>query len=95
MGYFNPQNPGLGGIDELTNAEATFVQGLTALSYAQGDILYYNGTVLTRLAAGTSGQLLKTSGAGADPEWSSEVGLGDMVLASVQTVTPAKQFFTF
>ena len=36
---------------------------------SQGDILYYNGTAWTRLAAGTSGQFLKTQGASANPTW--------------------------
>ncbi|MBI2101667.1 hypothetical protein HYT53_03565 [Candidatus Woesearchaeota archaeon] len=37
---------------------------------AQGDILYYNGTSWVVLTAGTSGQFLKTQGAGANPVWS-------------------------
>lgn len=41
-------------------------------SAAQGDILYYNGTTWTRLAAGTSGQLLETQGAAANPHWASQ-----------------------
>lgn len=69
MGLNDSQNPGVGGINELTTSEETFVQGLAALSYAQGDILYHNGTVLTRLAVGTNGQFLKTQGAGANPVW--------------------------
>jgi hypothetical protein len=36
---------------------------------AQGDVLYYNGTSWVRLGAGTSGQFLKTNGAGANPSW--------------------------
>ena len=38
-------------------------------SDAQGDILYYNGAAYARLAAGTSGQVLQTGGASADPSW--------------------------
>jgi hypothetical protein len=39
-------------------------------SDAQGDIYYRNSSgALARLAPGTSGQLLKTNGAGADPSW--------------------------
>jgi len=38
-------------------------------SDAQGDVLFYGGTDYERLAAGTSGQFLKTQGAGADPVW--------------------------
>ncbi len=35
----------------------------------QGDILYRDGSGLQRLAAGTSGQFLKTQGTGANPVW--------------------------
>ena len=35
----------------------------------QGDILYRDGSGLARLAAGTSGQFLKTQGSGANPVW--------------------------
>ena len=37
----------------------------------QGDILYRDGSGLQRLAAGTSGQFLKTLGTGANPAWAS------------------------
>lgn len=40
-------------------------------SEAQGDIAYRNATVWVRLAAGTSGQYLKTQGTGANPTWAS------------------------
>ena len=40
-------------------------------SDAQGDVMYYNGTDWVRLAAGTSGQVLRTNGAGANPAWGS------------------------
>ena len=36
----------------------------------QGDILYRNASGLARLGAGTSGQVLTTAGAGANPSWS-------------------------
>ena len=35
----------------------------------QGDLLYRDGSGLQRLAAGTSGQVLQTGGAGANPSW--------------------------
>lgn len=41
---------------------------------AQGDVFYYNGTNVTKLAAGTAGQRLITGGTGANPSWTSEVG---------------------
>ena len=74
-----PQNPGLGGIDELTSSEESFIQNLAGLSYAQGDVLYHNGTVLTRLAAGTSGKFLKTQGAGANPLWDTPGGVSGTI----------------
>lgn len=47
-----------------TGTDITSIAGL-----AQGDVLYYNGTAWVRLGAGTSGQYLKTNGAGANPQW--------------------------
>lgn len=61
-------------------------------SDAQGDIMYYDGTDWTRLAAGTSGHYLKTNGAGANPQWSSVSGTlsdgdkGDITVSSSGTV---------
>ena len=52
-------------------------------SEAQGDVLYNNGTIWTRLAAGTDGQFLRTQGSGANPQWSSS---GD-VLTSATTIS--------
>lgn len=62
-------------------------------SDAQGDIMFYNGTDWARLAAGTSGNILQTNGAGANPTWVTPgAGSGDMILSAVQTVTGAKTF---
>jgi len=61
MSYFNPQNPGIGGIDEITDAEAQFLQALAGLSYSDGDILYYNDGQIRRLAAGSDGYVLTLS----------------------------------
>lgn len=66
----------LGG--ELTSGEQAFVQNLHGLSYAQGDVLYHDGTNLNRLAAGTNGQVLTTAGAAANPSWTN-AGSGDLV----------------
>jgi len=53
--------------------------GTNISSYAQGDILYASGTTtLAKLAAGTSGYVLKTQGAGANPTW------GQVNLSGVQ-----------
>lgn len=48
-------------------------------SDAQGDILYHNGTSYVRLAAGTSGQYLKTLGSGANPAWAGGASGADVL----------------
>jgi len=40
----------------------------------QGDVLYRDGSGLQRLGAGTSGQVLQTGGAGANPSWTTVSG---------------------
>lgn len=45
------------------------VTDLTIPSEAQGDVLYRNATIWTRLAAGTAGQALLTAGASSNPYW--------------------------
>lgn len=44
-------------------------QVLQGISTTQGTILYYNGSNWVALSPGSSGQLLQTSGAGANPSW--------------------------
>ena len=44
-------------------------QFIDLASAAQGDVLYYNGTSYVRLAPGTSGHVLTSGGAGANPSW--------------------------
>ena len=56
---------------------------------AQGDVLYHNGTAWVRLAAGTSGQFLKTNGAGANPAWASQAVGGMTLLATLATTSGA------
>lgn len=54
---------------------------VTITSAAQGDILYHNGSAWVNLSAGTSGQVLQTQGAGANPQWAA-AGAGDVTSAS-------------
>jgi hypothetical protein len=49
-------------------------QFIDLASAAQGDVLYYNGTSYVRLGAGTSGQVLTSGGAGANPSWATAAG---------------------
>jgi len=50
--------------------QALAISGLPSVA-AQGDILYFDGSSWALLSAGTSGQVLKTNGASANPSWSS------------------------
>lgn len=51
-------------------------------SWAQGDVMYFNGTNLVRLPAGTSGQFLQTKGAGQNPVWASSSLTGVLLVAN-------------
>ena len=69
---------------------------LAAISWAQGDIVYFNGTNLVRLAAGTSGQYLKTLGTGANPLWAT-VSAGGSPFTDIEfrpTGSAAADYFT-
>lgn len=63
-------------------AWSSILTDIAGTTFVQGDILYYNGVNLVRLAAGTSGNFLKTQGAGANPVWAAIVGGGDMLRAN-------------
>lgn len=56
-------------------------------SAAQGDILYRGASAWARLAAGTSGQVLQTQGAGANPQWASVSAPTIVVKTSDQSKT--------
>ena len=61
MSFFQPQNPGIGGLDELTPAEEIFLTSFAGLPYQDGDVIYYNGSGLQRLAKSTDGKVLGLS----------------------------------
>lgn len=83
MSFFNPQNPGIGGLDELTDSELLFLQNLVTLPYENGDILYYNNG-LQRLPKGTDGEVIKlVSGL---PVWDEDAG-GSGTVTSLSVVT--------
>lgn len=92
---FGTNNPGIGGLKELTSAETSFIQNLSGLSYAQGDIIYHNGTNLTRLPAGTSGQFLKTLGAGANPLWADATSTVPTAITVANEATDTTCFLGF
>lgn len=59
------RSAGAGSIEEMTLSETLDLIG----SAAQGDILYRGAAGWARLGAGSSGQVLRTNGTGADPSW--------------------------
>lgn len=66
-------------------AQDAVLDDLAGLTLAQGDVLYYNGTNLVNLGAGTSGQALVTQGAGANPTWADRRKLVQRVIATNTT----------
>jgi len=61
---------------------------MTTGTLAQGDVLYYDGSDLVNLGAGTSGQFLKTQGADANPVWATvAAGDGGWTWVSTQTAS--------
>lgn len=52
---------------------------LDLIGGTQGNVLYRSATGWTVLAPGTSGQFLRTAGAGADPIWATVSATGDVV----------------
>jgi hypothetical protein len=78
-----------GGTGETTAQAA--IDALLAASgaLAQGDVFYYDGANVVRLAAGTSGDVLQTQGVGANPIWAAPLAPsgGDAL-----TTDPLSQF---
>lgn len=66
------------------------VRDITLAGEARGDVYYRGASGLERLPAGTSGQVLTTAGAGANPAWSTAVtglvGVFDVMSASYGAV---------
>lgn len=87
----NYEYVGQGG--ELTGAEEAFVQNLAGLAYVSGDILYHNGTNLTRLAIGSASQVLTVSGG--FPAWGAASGGSTTFLALTDTPSTYTGFGTY
>lgn len=66
---------GAGSMEEMTLSQVLDLIG----SAAQGDILSRGAASWQRLGAGTTGQFLKSQGAGADLIWGTPAGSGDFV----------------
>jgi len=64
-------NTVLGNVSGSTAAPSAITpsQILSGISTTQGTVLYYNGSNWVALSPGSSGQILQTNGAGANPSW--------------------------
>jgi hypothetical protein len=76
----------------ITNGDWTLSTFLSFLGEAQGDLIYRNATLWTRLAAGTTGQVLRTQGSGANPQWTDQIVVsgeaqGDLIYRNASTWT--------
>jgi hypothetical protein len=59
-----------------------YVEDLALMSLTLGDMLYFDGAHLARLAAGASGQFLKTAGTTAPPAWATLAAIASLGSAS-------------
>jgi hypothetical protein len=78
-------------VQNIVAYNTTGGKNITELTGTQGDVLYHNGTSWQKLPAGTSGQFLKTNGAGANPAWAAAGGgtgdvVGDDTTTTVQNI---------
>lgn len=62
----------------ITGESIGDLSDVTLTSVAQGDVLYRNASGWVNLGPGTSGQFLQTQGAGANPQWATPAGSGDV-----------------
>lgn len=65
-----------GNIGQGVTISANVQEILNSISTTRGTVLFRGSTAWQALAPGTSGQFLKTNGAGADPEWAAGGGGG-------------------
>lgn len=71
---------GAGVTEELTASQVLDFVGST-----RGQVLYRGASGWAALNPGTSGQILKSAGSGADPYWSSSTGAGDLTILTQST----------
>lgn len=76
----NTSNPHSTSFSNLTDTDLT--------GFAQGSVVYFDGTNWVQLPPGTSGNFLQTAGAGADPLWASVSTADELVGVSANDTTP-------
>ena len=80
--------PGDGTVSTAKLANDAVTAPKTDLSIVQGDVIYGSGTdAWARLGAGTSGQFLKTQGAGANPVWADATHTGNVAFPATQVAS--------
>ena len=81
--------------EQMSSAGTNGTNGtdLTTTLTTQGDLVYRDGSGLQRLGAGTSGQVLQTGGAGANPSWVDAGGSGFELLGSTTASSSASISF--
>lgn len=100
IGYCVKKSAGAGIIyvDVQNGFELNELHDVDITGYAQGDILYRSSNVWTRLAAGTSGAVLQTNGAAANPSWSTKFSVdanGSVICNSGAITTTATSGFLY
>jgi hypothetical protein len=85
------KSAGAGDVEEGTLSEVLDFIG----SAAQGDLLYRGASTWARLGAGTSGQVLQTLGAGANPAWRTAWLDRDVAVATVTNTTTETAVYSF
>lgn len=61
---------------DITVSGSGAVWVIAIAGQVQGSVMYFDGSGWATLAPGVSGQVLKTNGAGANPEWATVTGGG-------------------
>lgn len=83
-----------GGTGQTTSQAAIDALLASSGALSQGDVWYYNGADVVRLAAGTAGSALVTGGVGANPSWGGTITLGTTAINIGDTAAALLTFTT-
>lgn len=82
-------------LQQLTLNGKLWISALSIASIAQGDLFYYDGTIVNRLAKGTALQKLRINAGATAPEWADDLVVAtqaemETATAVDKTVTPGR-----